>query len=367
MNKALKYILCVLAVLMLVLPAGCGAPGGQGDGLTTVPSGPDPVTLPPVSPKDPFALPMTCIGPDGAALDLTEEEQDTILAILNRGLWREDIPECEHSFALTIGGRQVRYAMHCGIFMDLSTWRTYYLSDEDTRAVNQILYPSLSLRHYDWSGRGFSTKVIEGDSFVRRLTRELDALSPSGEEAQALSDGIFDPEATDIPAAPGTLWLQTGKHLYRVDPGFGAISRVESHYGAGEVLEVPEGLRETIRDAWQYHPRDYYTGTWQNGAVTLNHVYQGDSDVTIRVLEVDTTQEPNYHITLELTARQDRNVKLWLHSFLSEDNLGSSDYRELAMTAGVPQTVELYYAIFGGSPHWLTVTADNTVVELKVS
>ena len=360
-----RFLVCFLCLVLCFL-AGCGRHEVI---IDTLPSDSPLLTKPTGEPK-PFAPPLTCTGPDHQAVELTEAQQETLLAILNRGIWHDDLPESCANFTLNAGGRTLQYVTHSGIFMDLSHWRTRYLSDEDKQTVNHILFPEITFRQYDWSGRGFSSKVIQGDSFVRSLVRDLEALTPSGEAAPKLSDAAFDETDADSPAPKGTLWIETGGCIYRLEPGFATISRVESHYGGGEVLTFPEGLRETIRDARQYHPNDCYTGTWQNGKLDLHHVYKAKAYAAIRVVDIDTSQAPNNHIPLEVTAGRTGNIRLWLESYRSEDDLGSGDFRELSMTEGETQTVELYYVSFAypdtPETYWLSITSENTRLEIKV-
>ena len=50
---------------------------------------------------------------------------------------------------------------------------------------------------------------------------------------------------------------------------------------------------------------------------------------------------------------------------ISSDQYGSNDRKELTLTAGVPQTVNLQYACIYGSDFTMEITIDNTEIYLE--
>ena len=67
------------------------------------------------------------------------------------------------------------------------------------------------------------------------------------------------------------------------------MCRVDGHLGKGYVMNASEQLKKMISDAWQYHPYDYYTGSYNNeiNEIELNHVYDAPSTVHVHIKKVE--------------------------------------------------------------------------------
>lgn len=85
-------------------------------------------------------------GPGGRQAELTGEEAQTILSLLDGGQWAEGTADCASDYALSCPGWGVlRYHSDCGTFNDPAGDRSLTLSDADREMVNRLLTGQLSL------------------------------------------------------------------------------------------------------------------------------------------------------------------------------------------------------------------------------
>lgn len=73
-----------------------------------------------------------------SSTELSEENQQKILDILNDGKWTSDLPECIYDYEITVDGREIRYSSGCGVFNDVTKSRSITLSEEDKLDVNKL-------------------------------------------------------------------------------------------------------------------------------------------------------------------------------------------------------------------------------------
>ena len=176
--------------------------------------------------------------------------------------------------------------------------------------------------------------------------------------------------AAELPAAN---WHTAGEALYRIDPEMTQLCRVETFMGRGRVLELPESLRTLIRNAWYYYPYDYYSGTYDagTGELTVSHVYAAETSMTVRVQSVELSDNADPaslsdRITLELISDKDQYLVIDLTSRQSDDNLAVGNSKKLTFTAGEVRTLYMNFGGWTNYPFYVTVTADNTRVELRI-
>lgn len=77
-------------------------------------------------------------------VNLTEDAQKTILSMLNKGKWENDITDCCCDFKFTTKNATIWYHSRCGIFNDITHHRSMHLSDADKRIINTLLGVSVS-------------------------------------------------------------------------------------------------------------------------------------------------------------------------------------------------------------------------------
>ena len=73
-----------------------------------------------------------------SSTELSEENQQKILDILNDGKWTSDLPECIYDYEITVDGREIRYSSSPGIFYDVTKNKSLLLSEEDKSEVNKL-------------------------------------------------------------------------------------------------------------------------------------------------------------------------------------------------------------------------------------
>ena len=78
-------------------------------------------------------------------VNLTEDAQKTILSMLNKGQWKNDITDCWCDFKFTTKNATIWYHSACGTFNDIPHHRSMHLSDADKEIINTLLGVSVSV------------------------------------------------------------------------------------------------------------------------------------------------------------------------------------------------------------------------------
>ncbi len=231
-------------------------------------------------------------------------------------------------------------------------------------------HTTVRILEYTWDGWGISEKVISACDAAYWLIDALEGMQETGEHAEKISDAPFDVDHEDFSVARGTMWLEVGSTVWRLDPDWTQLCRVERHLGEGVVLHMSEEFKRNLRDAWYYYPYDSYTGTYRigSGELTLEHVYEAYTSVSVQIKEIVIQNEhhPINTVTLELLSRMDQRVAVDLRCQRSEDDLADGAYEEVELHGGAPLTVTLDFGGWKDSRFWVYVFVDNTRIELTV-
>lgn len=88
--------------------------------------------------------PLSCISYtdfDGTVflLDMPEEVHKEILAVLNDGVWHNDMSKCESDFSFETKNEKIYYHADCGTFNDATNQRYMTLSETEKAKINQLL------------------------------------------------------------------------------------------------------------------------------------------------------------------------------------------------------------------------------------
>ena len=230
----------------------------------------------------------------------------------------------------------------------------------------------INLIRYDWSGYGVSYKTLESCSLSSDIIKIIASMSETDEKADEIADGALDDYYNQPPVERGTSWVEIGSEIYRLDPEMTEISIVERHLGAGKKLDSASSidrLGKLLHEAWYYHPYDYYSGSFDNstGKISLECMYEAESDVDINVKSFNVEKEFNYvnSVTVEITAKADVDLRLVLDSRQSDDNLGAGDLKEFSMKKGEKNTVTLSFSGWQYS-YWIYIKADNTMISMQI-
>ena len=234
-------------------------------------------------------------------------------------------------------------------------------------------FNQITMIRYDFSGYGVSTKVIEPCYLSYTIIDMIVSLSVTETKAEKIADGELEDYGYSPPVERGTLWLEIGSSLYRINPDATEMCLVKTHLGAGyrmsgEYLDLAI-LAKCLYEAWYYHPYDYYSGTYDNstGTISLERMYEAESGVEIGVIDFDVKKEYGAvnTVTVEITAKKDADLRLVLDSRQSDDNLGAGDLKELSMKKGERQTLTLSFSGWQYS-YWIYIRVDNTVVSVQI-
>lgn len=345
--------------------------------------------------------PLSCVshvGVDGvtALMDMTEDAQAEIISALNSGEWGDGGTNCGHDYEFTIDGATIRYHSECGSFNDITNKRAMTLSEESKVNINKVLgvktnsdegnkggaddvgddltesgyQAAIKMMRFNWDGYGISTKWIATCDLAYSIIDAVEELTETGETIEKISDAVVDENTTQPPIERGTLWFEVGSKIYRIDPDFTQICRVEGHLGKGYVMNASEQLKKMISDAWQYHPYDYYTGSYNNetNEIELNHVYDAPSTVHVHIKKVEVVNDydPKNKITLELISTVDQSVYVSLFCSQSGDNLAEGDGKDVVLKAGKSETVELTFGGWKDFNYWIDISVDNTRINLRI-
>ncbi len=229
---------------------------------------------------------------------------------------------------------------------------------------------ALKMMLYNWDGYGVSIKTIAACDLAYSIIDALEDMPETGETVDKISEETVDEYSGVLPVKGGTMWIDVGTDIYRLNPDNTQLCRVKEHLGKGYVIEMTEQFKTMIRDAWHYHPYDYYSGTYINESdeLVVNHVYEADSSIQIQVkkIEVENKYHPTNKITVELVSTIDQTVDVRVDCYRSDDDLDGGDYKELTLKAGKKQTVELNFGGWENSDFWIMISADNTRINLRI-
>ena len=273
-------------------------------------------------------------------------------------------PQCNHTWQRIENSNEYTAVEQCSL---CNVTRMYTDSASITKSVDE---EGFTLLQYDWSGVGIGRKEIASCDLGYAIIDCLSKLQETGDIIPKISDDAINEFSTNLPISQGTLWIECGSiGMFRLTPGFTEICKVETHLGEGKVLQMTDTLAELLHQAWDYYPYDYWSGTYENGELTLKQVYKTDSaveNVAIESLRIEnTTNAKNNKIKLSIPANESKTVNASIFSFRSSDNFGSYDSKEIELISGKETTVEFIFTGFD-STYYLTIMIDNTKIYLSI-
>ena len=72
-------------------------------------------------------------------MDMTEDAHKTILSVLNKGKWENDVTNCGYDYEFTTKNETIRYHSECGTFIDITNGQTMVLAEKDKDIINDLL------------------------------------------------------------------------------------------------------------------------------------------------------------------------------------------------------------------------------------
>lgn len=199
----------------------------------------------------------------------------------------------------------------------------------------------------------------------------LKDMKETGETVPKISDEVLELGGGQYSAERGTMWIECENKIYRLTPDLSQICLVDTHFGEGKVLEMPESFKSDVNNAWHYAPYDYYKGTYNSGdkTVSLENIFKSGSLIKLSVKEIKVEKDidPHNTITLELTSKYDVEVKVMLDCQQSADNLALGDTKTVQLKKNVPIEVELTFGGWNDFTYWIYIEADNTKAEITIN
>lgn len=228
-----------------------------------------------------------------------------------------------------------------------------------------------NMLRYNWDGYGVSKKEIKDCELASKIIDCLWKLEETGEIIPKISDDPIGSMSTELPIERGTLWIECGTlGLFRVDPDTTEICKVESHLGKGVALKMHDTLSKLIGQAWYHYPYDSWSGKYENGEATLNHVFESDSvieSVKIEDVDYDSDRFSKNTITLSIVAKESVNTNIRLQCSNGGDVIGSGDSKDIQLIANEEVKVKLGFGgLFENWIHRVTITVDQTKVSVAV-
>lgn len=315
---------------------------------------------------------------------LDNAQKETVHELLaDKHNWIDEMPELVVNGYFTGFAVKAGYCINSGMLIDYIGERSRQLTPVEKEWIENLiscytedLVPSgyeveIKLFQYAWDGWGISTKTVGACDVACNIIDALKAMKETGETVPMISDEVFEIGGGQYAAERGTMWIESGKKIYRLTPDLSQICLVETHFGEGKVLEITDAFKTNVNNAWHYAPYDYYKGTYNKGdyTVDLESVFKSGSTVqlSIKKIQIESGYDPNNTLTVEMISSVDQEVNIKLHCQQSDDNLAAGDYRTVQLKKGEPTTVDL---TFGGWPnftYWVYIEADFTKAEITIN
>ncbi len=247
----------------------------------------------------------------------------------------------------------------------------FSLGDGKMHNTSVEFYTVVKFLHNDYGGWGLSTKTVSACDIAYSIIDELAKMKETGKTVPKISNKPLEEAVDGNLVKCGILWLEVGSKMYRIDPNTNEICRVDEHLGKGYVLDASREFITLVYNAWQYHPYDFYTGSYNIATDTLEtkNVYEACSTVDVKIQKIEFGEgfDATNEITLELVSDIDQTLLVRLESQASSDNLAAGDMKEVAFEAGKPQTVELDFGGWSNFNYYITIFADNTRVRIDIN
>jgi hypothetical protein len=247
-------------------------------------------------------------------------------------------------------------------------YETVGLFPPDSSGIDANL--CITMRQYHWSGYGISTKSIQDKGYVLKLSQLLENALQTGEILPALSDGEqwVTENSGQLPAKPGTLWIDTQNGFFRLTDDYTSLCRVETHLGEGIALEMSDELRTLLLNLWSYYPYHYDSGTYQDGKLFISHRFPASSivDIIVKDMHISHKEGKKSTITVEVYSPTQQEITVLLDCRQSDDNLGLGDQKTVSLNANESKTLTLSFIGWTSVGYEVVLTADNTRIGLWI-
>ena len=243
---------------------------------------------------------------------------------------------------------------------------TYYPIEDAT----EVPEDEIMVKYYYFHPMYVDYKTVSGD-IAERIANGLEVAKMTSEKVDRIADG--SPELNDLYSNEYdvpfyTFWIEVGSRVYRSTSNFDTLALVDGLYGEGYCIELDDELKKDIKDAWYYHPLDYYFGEYFNSTdrLQIEHKYEAYSSVQLDVISIDA-DEIGYEnsIVLEIVSDRDQSAGISLECTQGGCVVAGGDSEVITLKAGVPQRVTLDFGAFD-SRYYIYISIDNTYYQIMI-
>lgn len=230
--------------------------------------------------------------------------------------------------------------------------REFDLSEET------VIETSIRLIRYDPYGFGTKVMTLPPSEKTTSIINYLVNSHGNGEICEKLSDEAFDENASEMPAEPGTMWLEIYSEVYRVSPNFDKVWRVDGHFGEGMALFGGTGLYHIIEDIlYEDYELPFYG--------SVHHTFDtGSIDVKLKSIKPNNDAIPSYTMVVELVSSVDQTIDVRLEC--AESSPHSEDIKRAELKAGIATEIELCFDGVLDGVYRLEITIGNMRMETRV-
>ena len=272
---------------------------------------------------------------------------------------------CKHNWVRTDNLNEYTAADKC---LNCGNVRMYTDPDKEFNTENEA---GLNMLRYSWDGYGVGKKKIYDCGLGYAIIECLSGLQETGDFIPEISEEEINAFTVELPVTKGTVWLECGSvGLFRLDPQMTEICKVQTHLGEGKVLQMTDTLKQLLELAWYYYPSDYWSGTYENGNVTLQQEYKNKSVVEwVRIENICIDSEShskNNQISLRIMPASTQTVEVELTSYQSDDNLYDLYRKEIDLIDGEETVLDLEFYGNHRVKYSVVIKIDNTRINLLI-
>ncbi|MGN1157724.1 MAG: hypothetical protein ACI4TK_16215 [Agathobacter sp.] len=233
---------------------------------------------------------------------------------------------------------------------------------------------STSLRMMEYIQYGYECfmdrKTITGEA-ADALIALLGELEETGEKDPKISDEEFPKDlgySLLLPVGTGTMWIETGDAIYRIDETGEKICRVDTHYGEGSLLRYEDACKTEINNLWWYWPSDCWYGSYKDGVLGIYHAYAADASVTATVKEICVARHEgsSNFIKLELVSNIDQTCNMSLRSEIGDQIADVKSIEDIELKANEAKTINLTFDGFVDRRYEVMIFIGNTRINLWI-
>ncbi|MBQ4323354.1 MAG: hypothetical protein IJC19_05395 [Clostridia bacterium] len=227
----------------------------------------------------------------------------------------------------------------------------------DRSVPNPTVTGNMTYTIYNYHPMGTSsTTGTVGADWEQTLVKELSNLQKTGEKQEVLAEHYRRLKSS-------VLCIETNNRIYRYTNN--TLALVSDHLGEGELLELSDELKSTLRDVLYYYPFNTYHGTYENSKITLKHVFSAETTIDISITDMGMNKDQGF-INLQIISAIDQELTVHLSSETGGCFVGSGDRKDLQLKAEEPQNILLTFTEAQDGSFYIKIVADKTLYKISI-